>query len=177
MEFVWYLVAIAIAAISALIVLACSLWTKGRIGRGISLAIFLFSFFVSAFISFKVYVEIYPLESFYKNEFMKVTGLDFPASGRFLFKEASYASFNGDYESCALIEVSAEDYLRLRTKIPEHHSAQSPFGSSCMDNLTHALGDVKLLADYYSNNDTRQEMLYWGLVTGKPRVFISYFTW
>jgi hypothetical protein len=154
------------------------LWHKGYLWHFISFALFCIANFGAAILLFEVYSEIYPLESFYKEEFVKVTGQDFPRSGRFLFKSASYPSIQGDYESCALIEVSMDDFSRLRSNMPEHHRAPSPIDTECMINLTQVLGKVSILNEHFTGNATRQnEDTYWALIAEKPQVLIHYVTW
>jgi hypothetical protein len=161
----------------ALIALAFWFRRRGHVGRQISWVILCLTIVIAAVFSFEAYKKTYPLESFYKEEFVKVTGLDFPSSGQFLFKEASYPAFNGDYESCALIEVSMEDYMKLRSNIQKYHPAPNPISSSCMDNLTLFLGDVSLLAEYFYHDTRKTKDVYWALVAEKPLVVFSYFQW
>jgi len=147
------------------------LWRRGSIGKMIGL-ILLTGVTV---IAFDIYTAFYPLESFYKNEFLRVTGNDFPVSGRFNFKEVSFPDIHGDYTSCALIEVSEKDYEALRSKIGVLTSERAE--DQCMYHLWDALGDVKFLAESSECIPEKAECKYWALVAGRQEVVIHYMSW
>ena len=64
-------------------------------------------------ICFFIYISIYPLDSFYKEDFEYYSGLPFPKSGKILAKDASYPDIHGTYSSDALIELSIIDFKNL----------------------------------------------------------------
>ena len=162
---------LALAVLAGMLLLGYWLWGKGYAGK---VAVLAFVFVIA----FNIYTGVYPRESYYKTEFVEVTGMAFPASGRFKFKEASYPHFFGDYTSCALIEVSAQDYQILSSKMPQRRSKLDPLYSGCMDRLTLVLGDAKFLAETSADNPNRDsEYVYWGLVADRPEVVIHHVTW
>lgn len=63
--------------------------------------------------SYLCYDAFYPSDSFYKEEFVKLTKLSFPATGDIIKKSASFPDQHGDYAACAQIEVSPTEYDRL----------------------------------------------------------------
>lgn len=169
---------IAASVFLVLNVLAYWLRRKENILRFLSVALFAITNISAAAALFEVYTAIYPLESFYKEEFKKVTGLDFPASGRFLFKDASYPSWQGDYESCAIIEVSREDYVMLRSKMQKQQHTQNPIASECSDNLSKMLGNVTFVGEHFGGNAIRHDKyMYWALIAERPQAIIHYSIW
>lgn len=65
--------------------------------------------------SYLVYTELYPTDKFYQKMYEQITLSPFPTSGHIIRKDTSYPTFpDGDYEACALVEMSAQDFLRLQ---------------------------------------------------------------
>ena len=60
--------------------------------------------------SYLVYDAFYPSDSFYKEEFAKLTKFPFPDKCTITKKSASYPDIHGDYAACAQIEVSQIEY-------------------------------------------------------------------
>ena len=85
MGFVVFIGVLALAVLAGVLLLGYWLWGKGYVGKAAVLA------FVFA-IAFGIYTGVYPLESFYRTEFVEVTGVAFPASGRFKFLDRSATS-------------------------------------------------------------------------------------
>src|SRR3982751_5115802 len=69
---------------------------------------------LGVFIWYQIYLAFFPSDEFYIYDFKKVTGLAFPLSGKILTKSASFPDLHGDYNSCALIQVSESDYETLK---------------------------------------------------------------
>jgi hypothetical protein len=67
-------------------------------------------FIMSIYFTFK---SFFPSESFYKDEFKKVTSIELPKSAEFVSKKASYPGFQGDYCSSSQIRLSKKDYFKL----------------------------------------------------------------
>lgn len=65
------------------------------------------------FVTYNIYTAIYPTDSFYYNDFEKVTSTEIPESSEIIRKDASYPTLTGDYCSASLIELSSSDYLKL----------------------------------------------------------------
>lgn len=143
------------------------LWRRGPIGKMIGLILL-------AGLTFEIYTAFYPLESFYRDEFSRVTGNDFPVSGRFKFKEASLPDIHGDHTSCAVIEVSEKDYEALHSKIGVLKSYRAE--DECMYHLWETLGGAKFLAESSECIDGG-ECRYWALVAGRREVVIHYSSW
>jgi len=168
----WFLLlvgAIGLLGIVAVLAIFLRIWRTGRIGK-IATAV------VAAGALYEIYTAVYPPESFYKGEFEKVTGLAFPNSGSFLFKEASYPDIHGDYDSCAMIEVSAKDYEDLRSKIKARTPPSGPMGSECSAHLFRKFGDKPVLVESFTEQ-TGGEYSYWALVAGHPEVIVLYSSW
>ncbi|MGH8446261.1 MAG: hypothetical protein ACREVL_13395 [Solimonas sp.] len=163
------LIALCALALAALLALGMWLWRCGRVARLAGLALLLF-------IGGEAYLAVNPPESFYREEYTRITGQPFPAGARFLFKDASYPDFQGDYTSCALLRVSPEEYERLRTQMPATFAPQTFIGSDCLDDLMEATGRHKLAAEFASIGPD-DEYRYWALVDGEPEVVIHYVSW
>ncbi|HEY0261386.1 MAG TPA: hypothetical protein VGB95_00035 [Chitinophagales bacterium] len=67
--------------------------------------------------AFEVYTAIYPLDSFYFDEFETITYRKLPASAIIEKKDAGYSDMQGDYCSAALIQLSEKDYLKLLSEL------------------------------------------------------------
>lgn len=130
---------------------------------------------VIAVIAFELYTAYYPLDSFFKNDFLTVTGIDFPVSGNFKFKEASVPDIHGDYTSCAVIEVSESDYEALRSKIGVLRSDRAE--DECMYHLWETLGGVEFLAESSECIPEKAECRYWALVAGRREAVIHFSSW
>ena len=68
-------------------------------------------------VGYGAYVSLLPRDSFYKNDFEKYTGIQFPASGKIIKKYASYPDLQGEHISVALIKLSAADYITLKEEL------------------------------------------------------------
>jgi hypothetical protein len=68
---------------------------------------------IPLFCIYEIHTAIWPGDDFYKSEFKNIVNIDFPNSGKFIRKDASYPDIHGDYCLCALIEFSEKDYQNL----------------------------------------------------------------
>ncbi|MCA8829240.1 hypothetical protein [Hymenobacter pini] len=94
-------------------------WLRRRISNWAGI---LFLAGVGFCVSYLLYIELYPPDEFYRKEYEQITLLPFPASGHILRKDSSYPTLlDGDYESCALVEIGTKEYLRL-----QQHLAHNP---------------------------------------------------
>lgn len=146
------------------------LWQKGTPGRTI-LAL------TVAGLCWQVYDAIYPSGSFYTAEFVRLTGLSFPASGKIRFSGASYPDFFGDYTSCALFTVSEADYRELKHAIAEKqkHDHQNR-NSDCLTRLEQYYGKpITFDAQTFVN----KEDVYWkwGLLNDGKSVMYYFNSW
>ncbi len=66
---------------------------------------------------FSTYTAIYPLDSFYKEEFEFYTEVKLPSKTKILKKDASYPDIHGDYASAAVIKLGKDDFRKLKESI------------------------------------------------------------
>jgi hypothetical protein len=64
-----------------------------------------------------LYINFFPTDSFYEDEFEEVTKMDFPKSGEILKKDASFPIYHPDYCSCALIQFDENDFEKILESI------------------------------------------------------------
>ena len=155
---------IVIGILSIPILLGIWLWKKGLWGKAGAILL-------ATFLSFEIYRSFFPFDDFYEYEFTKVSGLPFPKSGNILEKYASYPDIHGDYEACAIIEVSEDDYKDLEIEIKEtkdfkdsHMLCSQPWASQ----------------EFYKLSSLSEDGGYaktWGLLSNSNKVFISYVSW
>ena len=84
------------------------------------------------FTGYEVYISLFPVDSFYREDFEKYSGMKFPPSGNILKKDATYPDQHGKYISMALIQLSSSDYLTLKnnlngSSLSEVDSTEYPF--------------------------------------------------
>lgn len=70
-------------------------------------------------IGYFVYTAFFPTESFYKEDFKEVTGVDFPENGEIIYKSATYPDQFGDYGSTSIVKVDKEFYDGLEAHLKE----------------------------------------------------------
>jgi len=63
--------------------------------------------------AYEIYTAIYPLDSFYYEEYKTVTQRIIPSSAVIVRKTAEYPDFHGDYASASIISLSPADYRIL----------------------------------------------------------------
>jgi hypothetical protein len=89
-------------------------WTKVKYGEYISSALALGLVFV-------VITAIWPMESFYVDEFENNSGMSIEIKS-VLYKDSSYPDMHGDYFSLAVFEVDSLDLLKLKSDLIESES-------------------------------------------------------
>jgi hypothetical protein len=109
----YFLVLIIIIAIIAVLIFLF----KQLSGKGHKKAAFIVTGVLLACVIYCVYFGVYPDDSFYFEDFKKITLSDVPSSAKIIAKDASYPDQHGDYISVALIRLSRRDYNILLTKI------------------------------------------------------------
>lgn len=147
------------------------LWRKGAPGRAILLVA------IAAF-CWQVYEGIYPPDSFYKEEFARLTGVPFPASGEIRFSDASYPDFFGDYTSCALFTVSDADYATLKqgiTKKQKHNPED--IVSDCLTQLENYYGKPLTLVAQTWFEEEGGNFWKWGLLNDGKSVMYYFNSW
>jgi len=60
-----------------------------------------------------IYSAIYPPDSFYRQDFKEVTGVNLPESAEIIYKTASFPDHFGDYTSVSIIKVEKLFYSSL----------------------------------------------------------------
>jgi len=167
---IWIALFIAIIIVAIEIFFVRWIWKKESIGKIIAAS----SLLILTWLTWSVYSAVYPPDCFYEKEFKKVTGIDFPRSGKVVLKDASYPDQHGDYSSCALIDLSAEDYNSLLQMISKQ-SYQGRNGSASFDNVLKQLGDIKFIAE--ASSEKQNEYFYWALIEERYSVLIHYASW
>ncbi|HEY2348726.1 MAG TPA: hypothetical protein VGH64_06905 [Puia sp.] len=134
-----------ILTILALFLLAFALLVvlyKWLLIRGYRKLALLFPAMILVVVSYGAYVSLVPRDSFYKEDFEKSTGIEFPASGKIIKKYATYPDLQGEYISVALIRLSSVDYQTLKEKLNHtSHSAVDTAGYPFLEHTFKFLGD------------------------------------
>ena len=143
------------------------LWKKGGLWKITGVVI-------AGLFSYLIYDAFYPSDSFFQGEFEHISGVNFPKSGVITQKHASYPDIHGDYESCALFELSAEDYKLLKEKLlsdKKHETSQlsTVCGSINLENQRVAIG-------VNSFNKNKNEHSGWGVLKDAPIVYFTFWS-
>ncbi len=125
-------------------------------------------------IGYLIYDAIYPSDSFYEKEFERVSGMSFPRSAVITQKYSTYPDIHGDYASCALIELSTEDYNLLRKKLMSNANQKKTF-------LATICGPVGVKGKQAAIEITTQdgkngEYSNWGLIEGTPMAYFDFWS-
>lgn len=72
--------------------------------------------------AWQTYFAIYPMDSFYKDEFKFNTGIELPASANITTKSSWYPDMHGKYWAAAVIKLNENDYSILKSKIAAHEN-------------------------------------------------------
>ena len=141
------------------------LWAKVKFGKYLAVV------FV-CFISYQVYITLNPPNSFYMAEYQKITKQEFPKSGKIIKKYASLPDIHGDYESCAIIELSENDYKILKVFLENTKSNEKEYSSArCNAEWVNEKGTIIKSLTYKKDGGS---VSMWGLIKDKNHVFISY---
>lgn len=119
MILIFIIVPVVLIAFVILALLFRWLWKKGPYSRCAAIGLF-------GYLAYSVLTAIFPLRSFYEEEFAYRTGLAMPPSAKILFKYATYPDYHGDYSCEVLFEVSKEDFAWL-----ERVAKSDPFRGEC----------------------------------------------
>ena len=88
---------------------------KRRLNKNIAYYILAFLIFIFLYVS---YADFYPLENSYKRNFTEKAELNFPKSAKYLEKVSANSIFDfGGRMYCSKIEISENDYLKLKNEI------------------------------------------------------------
>lgn len=164
-----FLLTVVILVLGLVIYAAVLLWRKALIFR------WLISFF-AIFVLVQLYWAGNPRDSFYIYDFERMAPVKFPASGKIVRKYASLLDFHGDYESCALIEVSPEDFQVLSEAIikgePPMENKQ-PYSCGSID----AAGKMPKYKFSKRKEVVGGSISEWGVLEGGQWVYFSYSSW
>ena len=102
-------------------------------------------------LSYPVYTAFYPTDSFYEQEFARITGRPCPTSATIERKAASYPDQHGDYAACVRLTVSPADYQRLLGQLRQDTAFQALggnfqrhfIGSSTFDHVAPGLNEAR----------------------------------
>ena len=111
MEFLILFGLFLLVLLAALVGILYLFWRQGPFGKVIS-------FSLASLVSFFVVTAIWPLDSFYIEEFEYRSNLKLPKSAKILAKRSSYPDFHGDYYSMAIIQLSSIDFSIFKKKLP-----------------------------------------------------------
>ncbi len=141
--------------------------------------LFLTLVFMLGLLSVEIYTAIYPREAFYRAEFERIAGTEFPNSAQFIFKEASFPDHFGDYVSCAVFAVDEADYVRLSQRLERHRlqHGSNNVGSDCLKNLVEAHGGPLKFRRQTSAGYGGGEYRHWGLLDDGQSVMFHYVSW
>ena len=78
---------------------------------------FVFPTIIVLFFCYEVYFAIWPKDSFYIEDFERLSHKSFPSSGVILYKDADYPDQHGKYSSAVLMSLSTEDYDKFWKEI------------------------------------------------------------
>jgi amino acid transporter len=96
------------------------------------------------------YTAIYPDEDYYKNDFKEVTDMEFPKSGKILYKTASYPDQFGDYTSSFLAEFENDYLQKLEANLKKKGfvKKENNMSSEELDYIENKKGSRKYSAEY-----------------------------
>ncbi|HEX3079484.1 MAG TPA: hypothetical protein VHQ04_03435 [Puia sp.] len=114
MELLFILIILALFLLGFALLIVLYKWLLRRGYRKLAL---LFPAMILVVVGYGAYISLVPRDSFYKEDFEKHTGVQFPASGRIIKKYASYPDLQGEYISVALIKLSPVDYETLKEEL------------------------------------------------------------
>jgi hypothetical protein len=114
---------------------------------------------------------------FSAEDFKRATGHSLPESARVLKSESIHWDFHGDHEACALVEVSEQDYSRLRTIMhPTLASAAKPSDAPCSEDMYATFAQYSPQIEEYATWEGGG-FRRWALVDGKPLILVQVSTW
>jgi hypothetical protein len=139
MELLFILIVLALFLLVFTLLIVLYKWLLKRGFRKLAL---LFPALIIVVVGYGAYVSLVPRDTFYKEDFEKYSGINFPSSGRILKKYATYPDLQGEYISVALIRLSPSDYQALKEELNQSKSlavdtTQYPF----LGNTFKFLGD------------------------------------
>ena len=129
-------------------------------------------------LAYFIYTAIYPNNDFYKDDFKEVTGIEFPASGKIIYKTASYPDQFGDYGSASLIKVDKDFYEKLKTQIKAKGLTKTSERNDSYE-LDQALGKIgdKKIEEEYSSEEGGGVYYYVAFLSDNETLVINRQSW
>lgn len=126
-------------------------------------------------VGYFIFDAIYPSEEFYKEDFTEVTGLNFPESGKFIYKTATFPDQFGDYTSISIVTVDRKFYDSLLA-----HLSKNNFNLIKEDNFF--TGDIhKKYNDRYVKKTFSRELngkiFTVGFLSDKESIIVERVSW
>ena len=125
------------------------------------------SFIPIIVVGYLIYDAVFPSEDFYKEEFEIATDLNFPESGRLVFKSATYPDLQGSYSSIFCFESDSIFYQELQHKLDNIkdsiqvvHMSEFEEGKErikervLVKELTYSKNNVHYSVGFFSDNKT-----------------------
>ena len=125
-----------------------------------------------------IYTAIYPNEDFYKTDFKEVTDMEFPKSGKIIYKTASYPDQFGDYTSSFLVELDKEYITKLKTKLNKNKffEAKNKMSSNELDYIEKQKINLKYSYEFNKNIESGKYYSI-GILNDNKSVIITRISW
>jgi len=125
-----------------------------------------------------VYTAFYPTDSFYKDDFVEVTGTEFPETGDILYKIASYPNIHGDYQSAIVVKVDTDFYKALPDKLEEKGLIRqaNKFDPFEIEDILNMYKDKTIDFEYWVEN-SNATIYYVGFMSDKKTIIVRRASW
>jgi len=128
-------------------------------------------------VGYFIYTAIYPPESFYREDFKEVTGVDFPYDGQILYKTATYPDHFGDYESTSVVKLPKDFYNDLPDKLLINGLVQkNTLDQFDMDEVLEKFDGLTMQKEYSSETET-PVVYYVGFLSDNETVIVRRSSW
>lgn len=134
-------------------------------------------------IGYFIYTAFFPTDSFYKEDFKEVTGIDFPENGEIMYKTATYPDQFGDYGSTSIVKVDKEFYKNLEGQLKtigftnnvarKEEELKGPFD---LEEIEKEIG-TKKIEKAFSMTANGGVFFYVGFVSDKETLIIQRQSW
>jgi len=125
-----------------------------------------------------IYEAIYPDSDFYKNDFKEVTQMEFPKSGKIIYKTASFPDNFGDYTSSFLVELDNDNIVKLQEKLLKNgfKKKENKMISKELEYIESRTKDKKYV-DVYVKDNENDKLFSVGFLKDKKSVIITRVSW
>jgi hypothetical protein len=129
-------------------------------------------------IGYFIYTAFFPTDSFYKDDFKEVTGIEFPDNGEIIYKSATYPDQFGDYGSTSIVKVDKEFYERLEGQIKtkglaDNKEEEGPFD---LREVSKEIGTKKIEKEFSVTADGGV-FYYVGFLSDKETIIVQRQSW